>query len=113
MIQGFFLESVNAPEGIVNVLAHGGWSISVTSIINMVKALTKERRSILQGLSTNRLCAIVYNNLDFDFKVKEPTLENPGGIASITMGTFLPLSPETTLGILRFSNSVAADSTPS
>src|SRR5258707_9975456 len=47
-IQGFFLESMNAPEHIINVLAHGGWSVSVTSIVNMVKALTKEQKSILR-----------------------------------------------------------------
>jgi len=46
-IQGFFLESMNAPEHIINVLAHGGWSVSVMSIVNMVKALTKEQKSIL------------------------------------------------------------------
>ena len=102
-IQGFFLESVNVPEHIVNVLAHSGWSMSVSSIVNMVKALTKEQRSVLQGLSTDGLCAIAYNNLDFDFKVKEPTLENPGSFVSITTGTFLPLLPKTTPSSLQFS----------
>src|SRR5260370_15380241 len=46
-IREFFLESVNAPEHIINVLAHGGWSVSVTGIVSMVKALTKERKSVL------------------------------------------------------------------
>ena len=94
---------MNAPERIINVLAHGGWSVSVMSIVNMVKALTKEQKSILRGLSTDGLCAIAYDNLDFDFKVKELTLENPGGFASITTGTFLPLSPEMTPSSLQFS----------
>src|SRR6266446_3283581 len=61
VIQGFFLESVNAPEHIINVLAHGGWSVSVATIVNMVKALTKEQKSILRGLSTDGLCAITYD----------------------------------------------------
>src|SRR5258708_4493170 len=102
-IQGFFLESMNAPEHIINVLAHGGWSVSVTSIVNMVKALTKEQKSILRGLSTDGLCAITYDNLDFNFKDKEPTLQNPGGFASNTTGSFVTLSPETTLSSLQFS----------
>src|SRR5258705_2541188 len=42
VIQGFFLELVNAPECIINVLAHGGWSVSVATVVNMVKALTRE-----------------------------------------------------------------------
>src|SRR5258708_1892472 len=102
-IQGFFLELVNAPEHIINVLAHGGWSISVATVVNMVKALTREHQSILQELSMDGLCTIAYDNLDFDFKVKEPTLENPGGFASITTRTFVLLSPETKLSDLQFS----------
>src|SRR5258708_989884 len=51
-------------------------SISVATIVNMVKALTREHQSILWELSMDGLCTIAYNNLDFDFKVKEPTLEN-------------------------------------
>src|SRR5258708_11146707 len=109
-IQGFFLELVNAPEHIINVLAHGGWSVSVATVVNMVKALTRECQSILQELSMDGLCAIAYNNLDFDFKVKEPTLENPGGFASITTGTFVLLSPETKLSDLQFSKELCEKS---
>jgi len=42
-VQGFFLESVNTPEHVINVLAHGGWSVSVPSVVNMVRSLTAER----------------------------------------------------------------------
>jgi len=41
-IQGFFLESINAPERIINVLAHGSWSVSVPTVVKMVQALTKD-----------------------------------------------------------------------
>src|SRR5258705_447464 len=41
-VQGFFLESTNTPERIINVLAHGGWCVSMTLIANIVKTLTKE-----------------------------------------------------------------------
>src|SRR5258708_4846997 len=78
-------------------------SISVATVVNMVKALTRECRSILRELSMDGLCAITYNNLDFDLKVKEPTLGNPGGFASITTRTFVLLSPETKLSDLWFS----------
>ncbi len=78
-------------------------SISVATVVNMVKALTRECRSILRELSMDGLCAITYNNLDFDLKVKEPTLGNPGGFASITTRTFVLLSPETKLSNLWFS----------
>src|SRR5260370_32321229 len=99
-IQGYILESINAPEHIINVLAHSRWSVSVPMVVKMVEALTKNHQHILQDLSTHGLCTIAYDNLDFDFKVKELTLENPGGFASITTGTFVLLSPETTLNDL-------------
>ena len=47
VIQGFFLESVNAPECIINVLAHGSWSVSVPTVVKMVQALTKDHRHII------------------------------------------------------------------
>ncbi|KAF8340420.1 uncharacterized protein EI90DRAFT_2906461, partial [Cantharellus anzutake] len=102
-VQGFFLESVNAPEHVINVLAHGGWSISVVSIVNIVRALTKERQGEIRKLSRTGLCALAYDNLDFDFSVKEPTVENAGSFASITTGTFIQLTPDTMLDDLCFS----------
>ena len=66
-VQGFILESVNAPEHVIDVLAHGGWSISVVSIVNMVWVLTKEWKQEIRKLSQTGLCAIVYDNLNFDF----------------------------------------------
>ena len=102
-VQGFFLESVNTPEHVINVLVHGGWCVSVSSIANIVKSLMKEQSDIIKNLGKGSLCALAYNNLDFDFKVKEPTLENPGSFTSITTGTFIPLGHGTTLEDLRYS----------
>src|SRR5258708_28122097 len=102
-VQGFFLESVNAPKRIIDVLAHGGWSISVVSIVNIVWALTKEQKQEIRKLSQTGLCAIAYDNLDFDFCMKEPTVENAGTFASITTGSFIQLTPDTMLDDISFS----------
>src|SRR5258708_11104527 len=80
-VQGFFLKSVNTPKCVINVLAHGGWSISLMSICNMVKSLMKEQQTLLKGLSSTRLFSIAYDNLDFDFKAKGPTIEHQGSFA--------------------------------
>src|SRR5258708_6092022 len=72
-------------------------SISVPSVVNMVRSLTAERQEIIWNLSKNGLCALTYDNLDFDFKPKEATLENPGTFESITTGTFIPLGHGTML----------------
>src|SRR5260370_28643603 len=102
-VQGFFLESNNIPECIINVLANGGWCVSMTSIANMIKTLTNEQCDIIKNLGKEGLCALAYDNLDFDFKVKEPTLENPGSFISIMTGTFIPLGHGTMLEDLCYS----------
>src|SRR5260370_19993780 len=67
-VQGFFLESTNTPECVINVLAHGGWCVSVPSIANIIQSLTREQSSIIKDLGKYGLCTLVYDNLDFDFK---------------------------------------------
>ena len=75
----------------------------MTSITNIIKSLTHKRQEIIKDLGRDGICALAYDNLDLDFKVKEPTLENLGSFSSITTGTFIPLGYGTTLEDLRFS----------
>ena len=103
-VQGFFLESINTPEQVINMLAHGGWSISVVSVVKMVRSLTVEQQEIIQEFSKDGLCALAYDNLDFDFKLKEAMLENRGTFESITTGTFISLGHGMMLDDLHFSN---------
>ena len=85
------------------MLAHGGWCVSMTSIANTIKTLKKERHEIIRDLGKDGLCVLAYDNLDFDFKVKEPTLENPGSFISITTVMFIPLGHGTMLEDLCYS----------
>ena len=101
-IQGFFLDSANAPRHVINVLSWGGWSVSVESIYHIVHSVTDSLRENLRKLSETGLCAMAYNNLDFDFKTKEPSNQNQGTFSSITMATFIPLTYGTTLNDLRY-----------
>src|SRR5258708_23907562 len=87
------------------MLAHGGWSVSVTAIGKMVKSLMMETQQIIQELSKDGLCAIAYDNLDFNFKPKEATIENPSTFESITTGTFILMGHGATLDNLQFSDS--------
>ncbi len=109
-VQGFFLKSVNTPKCVINVLAHGGWSISLMSICNMVKSLMKEQQTLLKGLSSTRLFSIAYDNLDFDFKAKEPTIEHQGSFESIMTATFIPLTHGATQDDLHFSQKIWEES---
>jgi len=49
------------------------------------------------------LCVMAYDNLDFDFKTKEPSDQNQGTFLSITTATFIPLTYGATLNDLRDS----------
>ena len=73
--------------------------MSVVSTANIIRSLTKECHDIIKDLGRDGLCTLAYDNLDFDFKVKEPTLENPGTFSSITTGTFMTLGHGTMLDV--------------
>src|SRR5258708_4932214 len=110
-VQGFFLESANSREHVINILANGSWCISMTSIANNVKSIIKEQYNTIKNLGRDCLCALAYDKPDFDFKVKEPTLENPGSFTSITTGTFIPLGHGTMLDDLCYSKELWEKST--
>ena len=63
VIQGFFLELVNAPERLINALSHSGWSISNQSIHNMIKSTTWEQKVKIQELGHSGLFAIVHTTI--------------------------------------------------
>ena len=101
-MQGFFLDSTNAPQRVVDVLSQGGWSISAESITRMVRSVTEDRRKFLKTLSDTGLCAIAYDNLDFSFDTKEPSDRNQGTFQSIMTGTFIPLSHNVALNDIQY-----------
>ena len=102
-IQGFFLDSMNAPRRVIEVLSHGGWSISPESIYYTIRSVTDSLKESLRKLSDPGLYAMAYDNLDFDFKTKEPSDQNQGTFSSITTATFIPLTYGATLDDLRYS----------
>jgi len=57
------------------------------SICHIVQSVTDSIKENLRKLSDTGLCVMAYDNLDFDFKTKEPR-----NVLSITMATFIPLT---------------------
>ena len=62
-------------------------------------------------LSELGLFTITYDNLDFDFKTKEPNDLNQGTFSSITTGTYIPLAHGTMLDDIKYSKELW-DSSP-
>ncbi|KAF9030734.1 hypothetical protein BDZ89DRAFT_903029, partial [Hymenopellis radicata] len=71
-IIGFFLESKQCPEVIVELVAHMGISISLGSVQNMVDSLNLKARERLKSLEH---CNSIYDNFDMDFASAQPTME--------------------------------------
>ena len=76
-IIGFFLESKCTPEGVIELLAHIGVSVSTQTTCNMVNSLTKSAAHRNKHLLPSM---IVYDNFDMDFKVAQPTTGKAGYI---------------------------------
>ncbi len=84
---GFFLESKQCPEIILEMVAHMGISVSVQSVLWMVNSLSKkaEERMKTLGPSNN-----IYDNFDMEFPVAHPTPDHQKYHLSATAVTFTP-----------------------
>ncbi len=65
-------------QGKSEVLSCGGWSVSLESIYHIVQSVTHSLKESLKKLSDLGLFALVYDNMDFNFKTKEPSDQNQG-----------------------------------
>src|SRR5260370_32729536 len=109
-IQGFFLDSTNVPRRVIDVLSCGGWSVLVDSIYHMIHSVTDGLKASLRKLSDPGLYAMAYDNLDFQFKTKEPSNQNQGTFSSIPTATFIPLTYVTMLDNLQYSKELEENS---
>ncbi|KAG2109581.1 uncharacterized protein F5147DRAFT_575834, partial [Suillus discolor] len=88
---GFFMKSTGVPEKVIEVMAHAGLSVSLSTIYNMVTSISKEiSRDIKREVRTLR-AAFAYDNFDIAFNVAQPTLENRSSFVSATSATVIPL----------------------
>lgn len=76
-IIGVFLHACNTPDAVLELLAHLGVSISLSTISNAISNLSKESSSDVRKLGRTLLTLYAYDNLDVDLKHLVPTVENP------------------------------------
>ncbi|KAG8989616.1 hypothetical protein FRB90_002167, partial [Tulasnella sp. 427] len=110
-VVGLFAHSCNAPERIVEMMAHAGLSVSPQSSRNMLKSMSTESRKKLRLQTSKSPVAIAYDNLDISFKTEQPTVE--GGNSHqvhMTTGTYFPLMHGVRPEALRFSQQLWAAS---
>ena len=79
------------PEKVIETLAHAGLSISLLSIHNAVKSLSREAGQKIQAAVQTLKTSFAYDNFDINFKSSEPTIECPSTFVSATSATAIPL----------------------
>jgi hypothetical protein len=88
---GFFMRSACVPEKVVEVFAHAGLSISLTSIHNAVSSISREISSKIKREVRTLQAGFAYDNFNIQFKAAQPTLEHRGSFMSTTSATVIPL----------------------
>ncbi|KAF8834046.1 hypothetical protein BDN67DRAFT_915729 [Paxillus ammoniavirescens] len=88
---GFFMKSMCIPEKAIEVLAHAGLSISLSSIHNAVTSMSKEISSTIRKEVHTLHAAFAYDNFNITFNTAQPSLENHLSFISATSATVVPL----------------------
>jgi len=102
-VLGIFFHSTSVPEKVIETLAHAGLSISLSSIHNAVKSLSRDAGRKLKEAVRTLQTAFAYDNFDINFKSSEPTVERPATFVSATSATAIPLYGVGDSGVLRCS----------
>ncbi|KAI0683241.1 hypothetical protein BC835DRAFT_1238166, partial [Cytidiella melzeri] len=76
-VMGMFFHSTSTPELVVEVFAHAGLSLSLTTVHKMVNSLSKSANNELRERAKTKILAFAYDNFDMDFKSWSPTIDNP------------------------------------
>ncbi|KAI0690904.1 hypothetical protein BC835DRAFT_1280059, partial [Cytidiella melzeri] len=101
------LLSTSTPELVVEVFAHAGLSISITTIHKMVSSLSKSASDELRKLAEAKTLGFAYDNFNMDFKSWSATIENSGDtLKHVTSGLTLPLEHNVTPEDLRCAASL-------
>lgn len=78
VINGIFFHACVTPDKVIKALAHMGVSISLDTINNTVKLLSRERTEAIAALGQTLTSASVYDNFEIKLHPVTPTIENPG-----------------------------------
>ncbi|TFK62851.1 hypothetical protein BDN72DRAFT_929677, partial [Pluteus cervinus] len=90
-IMGIFFHSTGTPEKVIEVLAHAGLSVSVSTINRSVESLSKEAAEKVKQSAQTLMASWAYDNFDSMFKVAEPTVGRSSTLVSATSATLIPL----------------------
>lgn len=96
------------PDSVIEMMAHAGTSISTTSINNAITSLSIESRRRVRELGQTLCAAWGFDNIGWQEKPAEPTLENQGIHIEATTAIFQKLEHGVTPEDLRCSQALWA-----
>ncbi|KIJ15266.1 hypothetical protein PAXINDRAFT_11806 [Paxillus involutus ATCC 200175] len=103
-ILGIFLQSIHAPQKVIDTLARLGISISTDSINRTICSLSAESQNSLRELGQSLLASYTYDNFDVDLKSQVPQAEKSSdSLKHLTSGLLFPLSHDIALEDLKCS----------
>ncbi|KAG2029198.1 hypothetical protein BDR03DRAFT_936873 [Suillus americanus] len=106
-IFGIFLQSVHAPQKVIETLSRMGICVSVDSINTAVLSLSKEAHHGISALGQTLLASYAYDNFDVDLKSTVHTVDkSEDTLKHLTAGLLFPLQHGITLNDLRCSNAL-------
>ncbi|KAF8236122.1 hypothetical protein L208DRAFT_1253290, partial [Tricholoma matsutake] len=76
-ILSIFYHSTSIPEKVIEMLAHMGLSIGLSSIHSAVKSLSLDAECKIKAAVHTLTMAFAYDNFNIHFKSLEPTIEHP------------------------------------
>ncbi|KAJ7150669.1 hypothetical protein C8R46DRAFT_1229603 [Mycena filopes] len=91
VVIGMFLLASGAAKREMEVLAHAGLSISYTTIQEHVTLLSDEALKRLKRLVKEKMCFIVWDNLNIAFRVESQRLNSVNHFDNGTTGTAIPV----------------------
>ncbi|KAK7050002.1 hypothetical protein VNI00_005433 [Paramarasmius palmivorus] len=91
VVIGLFLLGSGASKREIDVLAHAGLSVSYPTVMDHVKALSVENMKIVQEVIKVIMCFLVWDNVNFAFRVESQRLESKDHFDSGTTATLIAL----------------------
>ncbi|KAG2061416.1 hypothetical protein BDR06DRAFT_1041435 [Suillus hirtellus] len=106
-ILGIFLQSVHAPQKVIDTLSRIGISISCNTINAAIRSLSAESQNTLHALGQSMLACYAYDNFDVDLKSQVPLAKKSNDtLKHLTSGLLFPLQHGITLNDLKCSEAL-------
>ena len=106
-ILGIFLQSVHAPQKVIDILSRIGISISSNTVNAAIRSLSAESQNTLRALGQSMLACYAYDNFDVDLKSQVPLAEKSNDtLKHLTSGLLFPLQHGITCNDLKCSKAL-------